>query len=55
MKTLHTRTDACMQSVTEQYITSVYWGMTTLTTVGFGDFAPVSAQRGDTGALLEML
>jgi CRP-like cAMP-binding protein len=29
------------QPLARQYVTSVYWGMTTLTTVGYGDLSPV--------------
>lgn len=28
-------------TLSEQYVTSVYWSFTTLTTVGYGDFSPV--------------
>lgn len=28
-----------------QYVIAIYWSITTLTTVGYGDFSPINAQE----------
>ena len=37
--------DFLQQSLWTRYVTSIYWSMTTLSTVGYGDYHPVNSME----------
>lgn len=40
---LHTKDNLLGRSTYEQYVSALYWALSTVTTVGYGDITPVSA------------